>query len=83
MITIKEAKNKAKAEMPELEIISCIDIGNRYAFSFGVDKDNIPPGTPIVCIDKEKGEISFLTIPPIRNIELLEKGKEIDLTTIK
>lgn len=82
MITIKEAKTKAKAEMPELEVVSCVDIGNKYAFSFGIDKDNIPPGTPIVCVNKENGKITHLTIPPIENIAVLENAKEIDLTTI-
>ena len=82
MITVKDAKNIAKAEMPELEIIACVDIDNKYAFSFGVDKDNIPPGTPIICVDKTDGKVSHLTIPPIENIAVLENGKEIELSQI-
>ena len=77
MITIEKACELAKKEMKGLNIIGCVDIGDRYAFSFGVDKDNIPPGTPTVGVAKENGKISYITIPPIENIDILCKGKEV------
>ena len=80
MIDFREAQKIAKNEMPGLDIIQCIDIGTRFAFLFGVKStDVVPPGTPIICINKSDGKISYLTIPPLENSDLLEKGQIISL----
>ena len=77
MITIEKACELAKKEIKNLNIIGCVDIGDKYAFSFGFDKDNIPPGTPMIGVAKENGKISHITIPPIENIDILNNGKEV------
>lgn len=82
MMNIEVAIDKAKAELPDFNIISCVDLGDKYAFSFGINENDIPPGLPVICVAKENGEISHLTIPPIENIEVLKNGQEIDLTSI-
>ena len=78
MILFEELKSIAAKEMPDMEIKQCTDIGNDYVFAFGVNgKDDVLPGTPFVRISKDSGKCSFMTIPPIENLELLEKGKEV------
>ena len=77
MITVEDACELAKKEMKKLNIIGCVDIGDRYAFFFGLNKDDIPPGTPIICVSKENGKISYMTIPPIENIDILNGGKDV------
>lgn len=77
MITYEEAYKKAKKENEDLKIISCVDIGEKYVFSFGIDKDNIPPGIPMVSVSKGNAKVEYFTIPPLENIDLLEKGKEL------
>lgn len=77
MITFEKAYKKAEKEFEDLNIISCVDIGEKYVFSFGIDKDNIPPGIPMVSVEKENAKVEYFTIPPIENIELLDKGTEL------
>lgn len=79
MIDHITAKKKAEKEMPDLRVESCFDIGDRYAFSFCTASGDIPPGTPFVCIDKQGGEVSFLPIPPLDNLDIIEAGTEIEL----
>lgn len=77
MITIREACELVKKEMKGLDIAECVDIGDKYIFSFVFD-DEIPPGTPMIGVAKENGEISYFTIPPIQNIDILNNGKKIN-----
>ena len=79
MITIESAKKIAQRKMSDLKILGCTDIGDKYAFAFGIDEDDIPPGLPCVCVDKYTGEVSYMTIPPMENYYILEKGKDIPL----
>ena len=75
MINLQSAMRIAENEMPDLEIKECTDIGNQFAFGFGLKKsDEIPPGTPIICVDKETGKVSEMTIPPLENLDLLSAG---------
>ena len=80
MITPKEAYNKAKKEALDFPLLWCLDIDDRYAFFFSPEP--IPPGLPIVTVNKTSGNIGFLTIPPLENIDLLNKGKEIKIDMI-
>lgn len=79
LIDLKKACSIAKKEFKDLELINCIDIGDKYVFSFGVNKDDVPPGLPIVCVQKENGKVSYMTIPPLENLKILENGKEIEV----
>lgn len=80
MMSFEELKNKAANEVPDMEIKQCTDIGNEYVFSFGVKgEDDVVPGTPFVRVSKDDGKCSFMTVPPIENLELLAKGKEISI----
>lgn len=80
MIVFKEVQKIAQRELPDLDIMQCTDIGDRFAFSFGIKAtDDVPPGTPIICVDKSNGKVSYLTIPPIETLDLLEKGHDVPL----
>ena len=71
----------AKAEMPNLEVFECIYIGDRYVFSFmAKESDLLPPGTPIVCVDKENGEVTYMPNSPFENLDILDHGKQIPIT---
>ena len=78
MITVKEACKLAKVEMEGMKVYSCLDIGDRYAFSFCAENGDLIPGTTIICVSKENGKASFMSIPPMENLKLLQAGKEIE-----
>ena len=59
------------------QLTHCYDIGDAYAFYF--DEGD---GSPFIVIAKNDGEKSFLHIPPISNIKLLESGKKIPIEKI-
>lgn len=73
MITLDVAKTIAKKEFPDFDIFSIKDIGDRWAFDF----DASVPGVPIVCVDKLDGAVSWLTIPPLENLDIVDRGKLI------
>ena len=76
----EELKLIAEKYMSDYEIKECTDIGDKYAFSFGNKGDDmLPPGLPIICVNKETGKISELTIPPIENLDILGKGTNVPL----
>ena len=79
-MTAQEAYKKAKEEALDFPLLWCLDIGDGYAFFFSPEP--IPPGLPIVTVDKISGNIGFLTIPPLENLDLLDKGKEIPIDTL-
>jgi hypothetical protein len=81
MITIQDACKLAQKEMKEFRINECIDIGDKYIFTF-VFEDEMPPGTPMISVVKRNGKISYFTIPPIQNINILNAGKKIELTNM-
>lgn len=77
MITTKEAYSKAKKEFPDFPLVECVDIGNRLAFYFSPNEEAV--GIPYVTIDKASGDVGFLTIPPLENLDLISKGKRIKI----
>lgn len=80
MIKFSKILEIARSEFPDFIVAECTDIGDRYAFGYDVKPPGLlPPGTPTVCVDKESGEISYLTIPPIENLEVLENGRDVPL----
>lgn len=80
MMPFEKLKSIAEKEMPDMEVKQCTDIGDEFVFSFGEKgTDEVLPGTPFIRIEKESGKCSFMTVPPIENLELLMKGKEIEL----
>jgi len=76
MISVKEAKQIAVKEYSEYPVAEILDIGNRWVFCFDTGDPPIP-GTGMVTVDKETGEVGWLTIPPLENIALLEAGKVV------
>lgn len=78
MFPIEKAIKIAKEQFPEFDIYDITDIGEKFAFSFDTG-DNPVPGIPFVCVSKENGEVSFLTIPPIENIKLIENGRKVKM----
>lgn len=77
MITAKEAYLKAKNEFPDFPLVECVDIGDRYAFYFSPGEDAV--GVPYVTVEKDDGNVGFLTIPPLENLDLISKGKRIKI----
>ena len=68
---ISEAKRIAEEHMPGLRVEACDDLGDQYAFAFcGLSGETVP-GTPVVCVDKGSGEVSFMAVPPP---DILEAG---------
>ena len=45
----------------------------------GADEKRPTPGIPILCVNKESGEVREMTIPPISNLRILKRGTEVKL----
>lgn len=73
MIALETAKDIALKQFPGYSVCEIRDIGDKWAFGY----DTIAPGIPYVCVSKSNGDIDYLTVPPIENLEILEKGKVI------
>ena len=84
MITLKDAYlsafDKALSWDSEIELQNCTDIGDRYVFSFGIAEESII-GMPLFTVDKVNGELGILGLPDEKNFELLENGKNVDITS--
>lgn len=80
MIELKAAYEKAHKEFPEYKMIECLDIGDAYAFYFSQSETENIPGLPYVSVNKESGSVGYLTIPPFENLEIIRKGKKIEIT---
>ena len=75
---ISEAKRTAEEHMPGLRVAACYDLGDKYAFAFCGLSDEVVPGTPFVCVGKGSDEVSFMTVPPLDNLDIIEMGKAVD-----
>lgn len=70
MITVTQAINLAAKQRPEYNISKIIDLEDKWGACY--DSGNSPvPGIPIVTIGKETGEAGILTIPPLKNLSLV------------
>ena len=77
MIELEKARKIAQKEYPEYPIVETIDIGDRWAFS--LDSGDPPvPGIPYIVVGKNDGAVGHLTIPPLENLDILEKGIVIE-----
>nr|DAW60564.1 MAG TPA: immunity protein [Caudoviricetes sp.] len=76
MITIAEAKKLAAGSYNEYPIREILDIGDRWAFRYDSGVPPVP-GVPTVTVDKETGEVEWLTVPPLENLALLNAGKVV------
>ena len=78
MFDIRKAKNIAQREFPDYPIAEITDIGDRWVFDY--DTGNPPiPDAPLVTISKDDGELGYMTIPPLENLEILEKGIKVEM----
>ena len=86
MIDLKQAYSIAwghvKGEYGAVSLRRCVDIGDRYAFTFG-SEDGPFIGAPVYAVAKEDGALTFLHIPPRENLTLLKSGIAIDLSAIE
>lgn len=78
-MSFEELKHIAQNEFKDMVIVSCKDIGDSLAFSYETMDGDVIPGVPIVSVSKSDGTVDYMTIPPIENLEKLEKGKEIQI----
>lgn len=76
MISNERAINIAKEQFPDFPIYDITDIGEELAFSYDTGEPPIP-GIPFVCVNKNTGDVRYLTIPPIDNIRIIENGKSV------
>ena len=83
MINIKEAYCIALTETQKQyegsELQSCIDIGDRYVFSVSFEGCSIK-GASLIAVNRENGEIAYLSLPNDENFEMLRKGKQVDIS---
>ena len=77
MITFEQAVNTAKAENPGMVVESCTDIGDQWAFYFIPETGEETTWEPYTTIAKETGTVDFLTIPPVSNLALIQKGTRV------
>ena len=76
----KQAISIAHGYAEKYEIIGCVDIGNAYAFYINYPGiAEIEPGLPIIVVDKESGAVSEMSIPPLENLDILERGTPIPI----
>lgn len=78
MVTLKEAYSTAQKEFPGYKLVECVDIGKAYAFYFSPGKEAVP-GIPYIAVSKASGSVDYLTIPPVENLALIQKGKKIKI----
>ena len=86
MIELKKAYeialDDAKKQYANVEVLSCTDIGDRFAFAIGANNEPLI-GAPSFAVDKESGDLTYLSIPPIENLKLLKNGTKIDIAFCK
>lgn len=76
MIDLEKAKIIAQKKFLEYPICSIIDIGEKWAFSY--DTGEVPiPGISIITVEKKDGKVAEMPIPPLENLDILDKGKII------
>jgi len=84
MVELKTAYSTALADAKisysDVALVGCLDIGDRYAFSFN-SKGKPLIGAPVFTVNKNTGELGYLSIPPLENLRLLRKGTNIDIAT--
>lgn len=69
----------AKKGKDDFILTDCVDLGDRWAFTFepyGFDDPPAPDNCP-VTVDKITGAMECLPIPPIENLQLLKAGKKV------
>jgi len=69
----------ASTKYKSAEVIGCTDIGDRYVFDFGVNGEPLI-GAPSFVVNKETGDITYISVPPIENLKVLKKGISVDIS---
>ena len=67
------------SEEDKLKITGCIDIGDRWTFSFEYDGQSIK-GAPLLTVEKSTGKLGSLHLPREDNFKLLKDGTEINIS---
>lgn len=71
MISIQNAITIAEKELTEYPVNEVLDLANNWGVCF--DSGNPPiPGVPVITVHKQTGNIGFLTVPPIENLDIIE-----------
>lgn len=73
----KDLLKIAQAEFPNWDLKECVDIGDRLAFYF--EPSEPTPGIPYVVVNKNSGQVTYLTIPPLQNLALIRNGQRVEL----
>ena len=73
----KKAYDYVHSLNPNLKIIECVETNDMYIFT-RVSEDREPlMGGGIVAISKETGEKIPFSVPPLENLDVIEKGKKV------
>jgi hypothetical protein len=78
---IKEAKTIVQKTITDYPINLIVDIGDSWAFGFDTGEPAVP-GIPFVCINKHNGKTSYLTIPPLENLNMIHNGIPLPLDNV-
>lgn len=73
MLMYQEAIEIAKEMMAAYPPQEVLNFGEYFAVTFDLG-DTPPPGPGVVLVHKENGQARYLAIPPIENLERLEKA---------
>ena len=71
----EKAKEIIKKQFPKLGILTIRKYKDFYIFEVG-KKGEITDGAPFIKVDRD-GKLSYITVPPISNLKLIDKGKVI------
>lgn len=78
-MTLQEAYKIAQKCFPKEQISDCVQLEEGWAFYFG---ESIP-GKPYVRIHYDSIQPEYLTVPPLRNLKIVQNGKRIPLEELK
>jgi hypothetical protein len=76
MITVNDAYKIAKRGIKDA-LVFCGDAGDRYVFYF-----DSGDGSPYITVNKHTMKRDFLPVPPLSNLDIVERAKEIDIATL-
>lgn len=76
MITAKKAYEFAKRGI-NAALTHCYETDGMYIFYF-----DSGDGSPFITVDKHIMKKGYMPVPPLANLDIIERAKEIDIATI-
>jgi hypothetical protein len=76
MLTVNEAYKIAEKGINDA-LTHCCETDKQYIFYF-----DSGDGSPYITVDKRTRQKGYLPVPPLSNLDIIERAKEIDIATI-